>query len=204
MIYSNNMQITLFGGSFNPPHLGHLLVISQAFELIDNIDQLWVMPCFRHTFDKNLAPSQDRLLLTKALLKNLDKKLKNKVFLQTIEIDQQLSGETYETLQILKEKFPKNNFSFLMGADQLPGFKKWGSWQKLLNQMPFYIYPRNGYVNNLEYKNMRLLKSQNQIITNLSSTLIRERVKNKLSLNNLTPTAIINYINKHHLYELST
>jgi len=199
------MEITLFGGAFNPPHLGHLLVIQQAFELIPELGELWVLPCYRHTFQKQLAPASTRLAMTHLLLKNLPPDLTAKVKVETSEIDQKLSGETYIILQILKQKYPAHTFSFLMGSDQLPAFTKWGHWQELLNQMPFYIYPRAGYEQPISYPHMTLLASETQAITNLSSTLIRERIKKRLCLDHLMPKTIVQYIKENQIYDhLST
>jgi nicotinate-nucleotide adenylyltransferase len=209
------MNITLFGGSFNPPHLGHLIVIQQAFELIPDIGELWILPCYRHTFQKNLAPTKHRLAMTKLLMNKLPEQIKNKTKLCPIEIDFKLSGETYEALQKLKSKrkhlkktmsFPPHysllstHYSFLMGTDQLKDFKKWGNWQKLLEEMPFHIYPRSGYKNKINLPNMNLLESPSQIVTNLSSTLVRERIDKNQTIDFIVPSSIANYIHKNNLY----
>ena len=195
-------KIVLFGGAFNPPHLGHLIIIQQAFELIPKIAQLWVLPCYQHTFQKELVSAKHRLHLAQLLIEQLPPILINKVRLETIEHDYQLSGETYEALQLLKKQYSQHQFVFLMGSDQLKSFKKWGNWQKLLKAIPFYVYPRSGYQNHINFPNMQLLKSETQVITNLSSTLIRKRVGEKLPLTNLAPKTIINYLKKHQLYTL--
>src|SRR3990167_6875036 len=95
------MNITLFGGSFNPPHLGHAIVIEQAFELIPNIDELWILPCFKHTFLKNLAPAKHRLAMANLLINTLSPNVQTKVKCCPIEEDFRLSGETYAALQKL-------------------------------------------------------------------------------------------------------
>lgn len=194
------MNVVLFGGAFNPPHLGHLLVIQQAFELVPEMDELWILPCYRHTFQKELAPSQDRLVMVRLLMHEIPANLKKRVKLETIEVDQKLSGETYETLQLMKEQFPDDRFSFLMGSDQLKSFTKWGHWQELLNQMPFYVYPRNGYDDPVTLPNMTLLHAETQVITNLSSSLIRKRIAQNLPLTHLVPEPIIDYLTVHKLY----
>ena len=195
------MNITLFGGSFNPPHLGHIIVIEQSFKLIPGINDLWVLPAYNHTFQKNLAPSGHRKKMTEITLNTLSPNIKPHIKLETIEIDQKLSGETYETLKLLKTKHPNHNFSFLMGTDQLESFKKWGNWKKLLEKMHFYIYPRSGYQNNIKFPNMTLLKSSTQVVTNISSTLIRKRVSQKLPLAHLVPLKVLKFINTNNLFK---
>lgn len=194
------MHILLFGGSFDPPHLGHLIVIQQAFELIPDIDELWLLPAFKHTFQKKLAYYPHRINMTKTLIMQLPHKVQQKIKLNTIECDNRLKGETYQTLALLKKKHPDYTFSFLMGTDQLPHFDKWGYYKELLEMMHFYVYPRAGYKNDLKYSNMTLLKSDSQVITNISSTLIRDRLAKNFPVNHLLPIAIINYIATESVY----
>jgi nicotinate-nucleotide adenylyltransferase len=193
------MNITLFGGSFNPPHLGHLIVIHQASELIPDMDQLWVLPAYRHTFQKNLAPAQHRLEMCQRLVDEANK-FSSGVKLSRLEVDNKLSGETYEAVRLLKKESPKHSFSFLMGSDQLKSFKKWGNWTKLLEQMPFFVYPRAGYKNRIGFPNMTLLHSATQVVTNISSTLIRERIKKALPISHLLPDQVLKYSRIHKLY----
>jgi len=195
------MHVTLFGGSFNPPHLGHLLVIEQAFELISNINEIWLLPAYRHTFGKRLIPSNARIHMASLLINELPSPLQAKVRLQTIECDQQLSGQTYETIKILKTQFPGVQFSFLMGSDQLPHFQKWGKWEELLEEMPFYIYPRAGHRHTITYPHMTLLESDTQVVTNISSTLARYRYQHDLSLKYIVPASILRYLKEKHIYQ---
>ena len=209
------MNITLFGGAFNPPHLGHLIVIHQAFELIPGIDELWILPCYQHTFLKDLSPANHRLEMSRFLVGNLSPDIKSRVKICPIEIDLKLSGETYEALKKLKSetKYLKQkmnlsshysllspHYSFLMGTDQLKSFKRWGNWEKLLKEMPFYIYPRAGYANHITFPNMTILESPTQIVTNISSTLIRERIQNSQQIAHLLPASVLKYLRVNKLY----
>jgi nicotinate-nucleotide adenylyltransferase len=198
--YTAFMNIVLFGGAFNPPHLGHLLVIQQAFELISELDELWILPCYRHTFQKELASSQARVAMVRLLMREIPDNLQKRVKLETVEIDKQLSGETYEALQLMKERYPEYHFSFLMGSDQLRSFTKWGQWEQLLKELPFYVYPRNGFDEPVTLPNMTLLRAETQVITNISSTLIRKRIARNQPLIHLVPEPIIDYLGAHKLY----
>lgn len=189
------MNILLFGGSFNPPHLGHEIVIRQAFELIPTIDQLWLLPTFHHAFGKDLILAADRLEMCKLLIQD-SKKTK----ICSLEIDQHSNGSTYESLQLLKAKYPNHTFSFLMGSDQLPTFDKWDNYHKLLEEMPFFVYPRGSHRHPITYPNMTLLESPTQIITNISSTLVRHRLQNHLPVDHIVPANVLEYINVHSLY----
>jgi nicotinate-nucleotide adenylyltransferase len=194
------MRVTLFGGSFNPPHLGHLIVIQQALELIPGIDELWLLPAFKHTFQKDLADASHRIAMTQTLMMQLSRPTQLRLKLETIECDRALSGETYETVKLLMVDHPKHTFSFLMGTDQLPNFDQWGNYQKLLQDVPFYLFPRAGYHNSVNYPNMALLTAPTQVVTNISSTVIRNRLAQDLPIDHLVPSAIISYIKQSKVY----
>lgn len=189
------MHITLFGGSFNPPHLGHQIVLAQAFELIPNLDEIWLLPEYQHSFSKNavLAPVKHRLAMTKFLLNH-------KIKLQTCCLDQKMSGNTIEHITYLKDQFPQHQFSFLLGSDNLVSFHLWPKYKILLQLIPFYIYPRAGYSFQPLYPNMHPLIHPLQIITNISSTVIRQRLRNKLTINHLLPQPIAAYLTKNSLF----
>lgn len=189
------MHITLFGGSFNPPHLGHQIVLTQAFELIPNLDHIWLLPEYQHSFTKNkdLAPVKHRLAMTKYLLNQ-------KIQLQTCCLDQKMSGNTIEHITYLQTKFPQHQFSFLMGSDNLASFHLWPQYKTLLKLMPFYIYPRAGYPFKPLYPRMHPLKHPLQIISNLSSLIIRQRLKKKMSINHLVPLSIAAYLKQNSLF----
>jgi len=189
------MNITLFGGSFNPPHLGHKIIIQQAFELIPNIDELWLLPDYQHAFNKGrtFVKAKHRLAMTKMLEAK-------KVKTETCTFDNKMPGNTILHITYLKKTYPQHNFSFLMGSDNLKNFHKWPQYHKLLKLMPFYIYPRAKHPFKPLYKNMYPLEHPLQIITNISSTTIRKRIQNNLSINHLLPDNISNYIKNNNLY----
>ena len=193
------MNIVLFGGAFNPPHIGHLIVIQQALELID-ADELWILPDNIGSFGKDLAPSHHRIKMIELLINEIPEEIKSKVKLNTTLIDENLSGETHQYMKALKEKYPQYSFSFLMGSDNLKKFEEWGNWQRLIDNMHFYIYPRNGYKVEKLYNNMMLLESDTQVVTNFSSTIMRKRAQQNLSLKNFIPHTILNYLTQNKLY----
>jgi nicotinate-nucleotide adenylyltransferase len=223
------MNILLFGGTFNPPHLGHQIVIRQAFELIPDIDELWLLPTYNHAFGKDLAPAPHRLEMCRLLVNTLYRDSgfqradmsshlpfgdddastakpieinKQKIKVCSIEIDNKTSGSTYQTLQLLKSTKRPNDltFSFLIGSDHLPIFNKWKNYRQLLKQMHFYVYPRASHRHPVTYQNMTLLESPTQVITNISSTLVRDRINQHLPINNIVLPTILTYLTDHHLY----
>jgi len=234
------MNITLFGSAFNPPHLGHALVIQDFLEA-GLTNELWLLPNIKHSFGKHMAAPEHRLAMTQLFLDYLNQSLpsttsksnpgivnpgiepgntSNQSYSNSIirvcpiEIDLNLSGQTFDTLQALKTNTQYLNqksllptastltpkFSFLMGSDQLPTFNNWGRYQQLLQNMHFYIYPRAGYNDRPLRPNMELFTTDHQTITNLSSTLIRHKLSSNRNISLLLPPDIITYIRTKHLY----
>lgn len=197
-------NITLFGGSFNPPHLGHQIVISQAFELIKDLDELWLLPDYQHSFPKgnSFADSQHRLNMTKMLETSTSPRLRgaSQVKTQTCCFDQKMPGNTIFHITYLMKKYPQHKFSFLLGSDNLKSFHQWPEYQTLLKLLTFYIYPRANHPFKPLYPNMIPLEHPSQVITNISSTMIRNRLKNKLPINHLVPESIATYLKSNSLY----
>jgi len=197
------MKIAILGGSFNPPHLGHCLICEQVLKY-SNIDQVWLTPCYQHTFEKKLASVTLRVSMTK-ILTNAEHNRNIKFCGE--EIDNKLSGETIELMELLKKKYPEHQFSFLIGSDNLVGLKRWGRWQELITNFEFLIYKRPGYTINLakfgldnkKYK-LKFVDHPKLITSNISSTRVRERLRNNLTIIDLVPKNVESYIKKNKLY----
>ncbi len=186
------MNIAILGGSFNPPHLGHLFVARQVLDFTDT-DEVWFVPNYGQSPVKPVASVSDRLAMTRLL--DLPR-----THVSTIEIDNQLDGETVRILPFLPKE---HKFSFIIGSDQLPGFHQWLDWEKLLAAMPFFVFPRLGYPNEPLYEGMKVIHHELLIGSNISSTQIRERVKRGLPIDQFVPSGIAEHIAKHALYVAS-
>lgn len=183
------MRIALLGGSFNPPHVGHLMIARQVLDFTD-AEEIWFLPNYGQAPPKPVASAQDRLAMTKLL--DLPK-----TRVSTTEIDNKLGGETVDILPFL----PKDHqFSFIMGSDQLPTFHLWKDWEKLLKILPFWIFPRYGFPNEPLHEGMKVISHELLVGSNLSSTKIRDRVRLRLPITQFVPPAIANYITQHELY----
>lgn len=207
------MNITLFGSAFNPPHLGHAFVIQDFLE-VDHCDELWLLPTNISSFGKELLPAETRLEMCNLFIEDLPTALQSKIKICPIEIDLNLNGETYLTLQTLKSQseYLKDTmnlsesqlqyveFSFLMGSDQLPNFHKWTNWQELLDEMTFYVYPRVGYPLEPLKPGMKPFTHDHQIVTNISSTIIKKRKRDKKEYQITVTTRVANYIKDKNLY----
>ncbi len=185
------MHIGLFGGAFNPPHIGHLLIAQQVLDFTD-IEEVWFLPNYGQQPPKpDVALVTDRLAMTKMLALP-------KTSLSTIEIDHTLDGNTINLLPFLPAE---HQYTFIMGADWLLTFTIWGRWQELLQKLPFLVFPRPGFPNEPLYTNMRLFAHPLLMVSDISATKIRERVKRGLPIDQFVPTGVAKYIREHTLYK---
>jgi nicotinate-nucleotide adenylyltransferase len=184
------MNIALLGGVFNPPHIGHILIAQQILDFTDT-DEVWFLPNYAQSPPKPAASVTDRLAMAKLL--NLPK-----THVSTIEIDNKLDGETVHILSFLPKE---HRFSFIIGSDQLPSLHQWLEWEKLTRTLPFFVFPRYGYPNEPLYENMKVITHEFLIGSNISSSKVRDRVKNKLPIAGFVPKEIAKYIEEHGLYQ---
>jgi nicotinate-nucleotide adenylyltransferase len=183
------MKIALLGGSFNPPHIGHMLIAQQVLDF-GGVDEVWFLPNWGQSFEKPVASVEDRLAMTRCLHMT-----KTKV--STLEIDNTLNGQTITLLPYLPKE---HTYVFIIGSDQLPVFHLWGKWKELLEKMPFLIFPRYGFPTEPVYPNMTVLHHDELVVSNISSTKIRARVSLGLSVDEFVPKGVGEYIRKHSLY----
>lgn len=185
------MNIGLLGATFNPPHLGHSMMVQQVLDFTD-CEAVWLVPVYDHTFHKPLAPVEHRVAMVNFIVMP-------RVSVSTLEIDHALDGNTIHLLPHLPKE---NTYRFIIGSDNLPTFHLWGSWELLLKKIPFLIFPRAGYPNEPLYEGMTMVHDSSLVISNISSTKIRDRVKKGLSINHFVPGGVEEYIKEHELYRL--
>ena len=180
------MKVVILGGAFNPPHTGHLLVSRQLIEF-GLADQVWLTPCFNHAFQKELIDSYHRLTMTN-FLKNTN------ILVSDIEIQNKTDGQTINTMKLFAQNFPHHTFSFCLGSDNLNSFKTWNNWEELVANWDFLIFPRPGFDFNLQKFSLensdyrfKLIKHPLLATTDISSTLVRKRLAENISIDYLLP-----------------
>ena len=183
------MKIGLLGGKFTPPHLGHMLIAEQVLDFA-GFDEVWFVPNYGQSFHEPVAPVEHRLAMTKLI-----QVPKTKV--STLETDNTLDGKTIHLLPFLPKK---NEYTFIIGSDQLATFHQWGEYKVLIKKMPFLIFPRYGYPSEPLYENMMVLGHKSLIASNISSTKIRDRIHMRLSISMFVPQGVEEYIQTHTLY----
>lgn len=190
------MKTGLFFGSFNPVHIGHLVIANYMVEFTD-MKNLWFVPSPQSPFKKkaSLLAANHRVMLLNAAIGD-HPKLK----VSDIELKLPVPSYTIDTLTYLKEKYPKRSFCLIMGSDNLAGLRKWKNYEMILEEHDIYVYPRPGH----EPGELALHKRVHYVdapIMEVSATMIRDGIKNKKDLRFMVPGAAWEMIRDMHFYE---
>jgi nicotinate-nucleotide adenylyltransferase len=178
------MRVALFGGSFNPPHVAHQLVGLYVLET-SPIDELWLIPCFLHPFDKALAPFEDRMAMCQRAAAALGPRAR------VSDVEGRLSGEsrTLRTVRALQSEHPGTEFSVVIGADLEAEVSSWYGANELRALVPFIVVGRGGHPGGGALA-----------MPPLSSTEVRERLRGGRPVDGLVPRAVLDYIGQRKLY----
>ena len=133
------MRIALFGGSFNPPHVGHQLAALYVLETAA-VDELWLVPCFKHAFDKALEPFEDRFRMCELGAAALGPRAR------VSDVERDLGGEsrTLRTVRALEARHAQHRFSVVIGADLVEEIDDWDGGEELRREVPFIVVGRSG------------------------------------------------------------
>ncbi len=134
------MRVAVYGGSFNPPHLGHGLVAAWL-RWSGRADAVWLLPTFAHPFGKVLAPWAERL----ALCESLARVVGPFVHVCPVEADLPMPSFTIDTLDALAGRHPEHRFRFVVGADVVPETPKWRRWDDIQTHYSPIVVGRQGW-----------------------------------------------------------
>ncbi|MBK7974733.1 MAG: nicotinate-nicotinamide nucleotide adenylyltransferase [Deltaproteobacteria bacterium] len=184
--------IALFGGSFNPPHLGHLGVCAHVLGV--HPGELWLLPTFVHPFGKQLAPFDDRVAMCELLLADLDDP-EHRARVVTIEREVPgHSGRTVDTLRHLRELDPEGAFRLVLGADLYEERHQWKDFDEVERLAPPLWIPRRGFDDANEALGLT------PFLGDVRSVEIRARLAAGESLEGLVTEPVARYISQHALY----
>jgi len=192
------MNIALFFGTFNPFHNGHLAVGKHMVELPE-IDEVWLVVTPHSPFKKKstLLENHHRLEMVSRAIKDFPQ-LKP----CDIEFDLPQPNYTINTLKLLNEKYPNNEFSLIMGEDNLGDFDKWKDSELILKAHEIYVYPRTSDSNiPKNYKNHPKIHGINAPIVDISATYIREAIDEEKNVQKFLPESVWEYIKEVGLYK---
>ncbi len=188
-------SIGLFFGSFNPIHVGHLIIANTILEQ-EVIDEVWFVVSPQNPFKKQntLAHEFDRFDLVEAATAD-----HFKMKASDIEFQMPKPSYTSDTLAYLTDKYPDYNFQLIIGQDNLRSFPKWKNHDIILTQYGLLVYPRpNSKPSDLEnHPNVRFVEAPQ---LDISATFIRKSIKNNRSVKYLVPEVVLDRIKAKKLY----
>lgn len=153
-------SIVLFGGSFNPPHAGHYEI---ARRLADRrkIDEVWILPVYRHVFGKKMVPFSKRLRSCRGFFKGLGPRVKVK------DWERRLGGISYtiRLIRHLKKKYPASRFSLAIGGDAYRERKVWKDFEAIRKEVKLIVVPRGprSPIPNVSSTQIRRLKASRRV-----------------------------------------
>ncbi len=191
-------KIGLYFGTFNPIHIGHLIIANYMVEFSD-LDEVWfvVTPHNPHKKKKTLLEDHHRFAMVEIAVENFTKLQASKV-----EFNLPQPNYTVNTLAYLEEKYPEKDFCLIMGEDNLKSFHKWKNYEVILDRYSIYVYPRisEGIVDT-QFDNHKKIKKVNAPIIELSSTFIRKAIKSGKDIQPMLSPKVWRYLDEMNFYK---
>jgi len=161
------MNIALFGGSFDPFHMGHEAIIESLDKNLD-IEEIFLVPTYLNPFKKSFhLQAQDRLALLHEMYED-----NAKIKIIDFEVKQERAVPTIETVEYLKSKYQLDTIYLVIGADNFLSIKSWNNYEKLSKSVRFVVITRNGYtINSQDIKYIQI-----EVNVDVSSTQLRENL----------------------------
>lgn len=191
------MKTGLFFGSFNPVHVGHMIIANHMIQYTD-LNEIWMVVSPHNPLKSkaSLAKDSDRLHLVQlAIDDNPHIKASN------IEFSLPVPSYTIDTLTHLQEKYPKREFCLIMGGDSVESLPKWKNYELLLQNYDIYVYERPGYNTTLAANYPRIIIVKDVPMMDISATFIRNAIRNKKSIQYLVPEKVFDYLDGSHMYK---
>jgi nicotinate-nucleotide adenylyltransferase len=189
------MKIGLYFGSFNPIHVGHLIIANHVVNNTD-LDKVWFVISPQNPF-KNAASLLNEYQRLHMVNTAIDGETKLKA--SNVEFKLPKPSYTIDTLTYLAEKYPQHEFSIIMGSDGFKNIDKWKNYQTLVKHYTFYIYKRPGFaVTQTHNAKLHILDAP---LLDISSTQIRQLIKQKKSIRFLVPDEVKQEIESNGYYK---
>lgn len=191
------MTIGLYFGTFNPIHVGHLIIANHIVEHT-NLDKIWfvVTPHNPLKNKKTLLDNYQRLEMVHMATSPYDK-----LGVSNIEFGLPQPNYTINTLEHIKEKHPNHSFALIMGEDNLKSLHKWKNYELLLENYEIYVYPRVTKLSDNNLSNHSSIHFVDAPIVEISSTHIRKNIKEGKNVEPLLPHSVWNYIDEMNFYK---
>lgn len=180
------MHVALIGGSFNPPHVGHLWAATYV-RAVEPVDEVWLMPAFQHPFGKQLVSFEHRLAMCERLCADASG------WLKAVDVERQVGGQgwTVETLGFLHRHHPDWTFSLVIGSDILKDLPSWRDFHRIRQLARVIVVHRAGYP---------APEAKGPPMAEISSSEIRHQLAQGARPDDRVPRAVLAYIEAHGLY----
>lgn len=190
------MKIGLFFGSFNPIHIGHMIIANIMAENTD-LKKVWFVVTPQNPLkpSKGLLHEFDRYDMVKAAIAD-----NYKLEVSDVEFNLPKPNYTVHTLAHLREKNPSKEFRLIIGEDNLENFTKWKNHEAILDQYGLYVYPRPG-VTNTDLKRHANVTMVEAPLLDISATYVRNCIKNNKSIRYLVPEPVEQMIRQKGFYK---
>ncbi len=189
------MNIGLFFGTFNPIHVGHLIIANYMADFTD-LDEVWLVVSPHNPLKQkdSLLNEYDRLHLVELAIEGNDQ-----LRVSNIEFDLPKPSYTTHTLAYLNEKYPNKKFALIMGSDNLRTLHKWKNYEQIIENHKIYLYNRPQYDDG-QFANHKNVRSFDVPLLNISSSFIRDAIKKDSSIQYLVADKVKDYIEKAGFY----
>lgn len=184
-------RIGLFGGTFDPPHIGHYKIAKSVLQSL-HLDEIWFIPTY-HPPHKDIAEtaSYHRLQMVNLMIED-----EERFRINTIELDRKGKSYTIDTISQLEREHPDAKFYFIIGGDQVAYLPNWKQIDELMNKVQFIGVERPG----IEWEDVPFVEKLSIPIIDVSSTEIRERIYTGRAFKHLVHEKVYAYIKEHELY----
>lgn len=195
------MKIILYFGSFDPIHLGHIIIANYVAEFVNNVDSIWFIVSHQNPLKKkNIADYESRVNMVRMAISGF-----NKMNLLNIE-SKCIPSYTINTLNKIEEKYPSSKFSLLFGKDVFFSLGKWKKYKIILNKYEIFVYPRTGKYYEID-NNIISFPKKNIIFLNgpiieISSSFIRLSMKMGKDIRSFVNPKVWNFIKKNNIYDI--
>jgi len=168
--------VAVYGGSFNPPHVGHGMVAAWLY-WTGLVEQVWLMPAFSHPFSKEIADYEIRMRWCEAFAEDLGQ------WVRVTDIERHLPSPSYsiDSLRALNKAHPEHDLRFVVGSDNIPDLPNWKEWSAIESQFSPIVVGRSGYSN----------PTNTVVFPGVSSSEIRLRIKSGLPVEHLVTKGVL-------------
>lgn len=192
------MRLGLFGGTFDPPHIGHLVLAEWAWESLA-LDRLWFIPTGRppHKPRRRITPARHRLAMTRLAVRG-----RNGFRVATLELERRAPSYTIDTLRAIAARHPGERF-LLIGGDSLDDFRRWREPERILELATLAVVGRPGAGSpgaRTWARRTGRVRWIGDPGLDVSSSALRDRVRRGGSVRYLVPDTVRRYIERHRLY----